>query len=393
MTTYHFKAQALTPIHVGSGCEIDPTEFLIKGEKLVQFNVSRIIEDLSPEEKYRFVSFIDRADLKEIQNFLRHHMDVNRHGLSSVDAAYDFRTEYETKASNPNNQFKVDMMPRNPHTGQVFIPGSSIKGAIRTAIVNWFANEKPETRPNVYDGVAREHNAGKKGTVLEERALNCSKRDTHKDIFRLLHVRDAVLPAQSTRIDRAVNSGAKGIQMWVERLKSMADFVTTPEFTVSIRLDRAAMKLPEVKNTMGRVLSINTILEACNRFYWGRMIAEGDRFDDRKTQGLSWQTIEKTFPQGRLENGDVVTINPSVSFWNDPELVSRRMLLRIGHFSHFESLSVNELREGYNVKKKTPIIDMGSTRTRCKMEKGKFPMPFGWLMLTLDEERDVDENY
>jgi CRISPR-associated protein Csm5 len=389
MTTYHFKAQALTPIHIGCGCEIEPTEFLIKDEKLVQFNAARVIENLPSKEKERFIAFTDRADLKEIQNFLRHHLDVERHGISTIDTAAGFRSEYAVKASNPNNQFRVDMMPRNPHTGQVYIPGSSIKGAIRTAVVDYFTNLNPETRPVVHEHVKNERFDNKKGQALEEKALNCLKKDTHRDIFRLIHVRDAVLPDCSTRIDRAANSGAKGIQMWVERIKSKVDQANSPEFTVSIRMDTIAMKHPSIKNNLGRTININTLFDACNRFYWGRMVAEGNRFDERASDGASWKSIEKTFPLGQLEDGRVLSINPSVSFWNDPEYLNRRMLLRVGHFSHFESLSVDELRRGWNARKKEPITDMGSTRTRCVMEKGKDAMPFGWLMLTLDQEKDV----
>lgn len=389
MTTYHFKAQALTPIYVGCGCEIEPTEFLIKDEKLVQFNAARVIENLPFEEKERFIAFTDRADFKEIQNFLRHHLDVKRHGISTMDTSAGFRSEYAVKASNPNNQFRVDMMPRNPHTGQVYIPGSSIKGAVRTAVVNYFTNLNSETRPVVHEHVKNERIDNKKGQALEEKALNCLKKDTHKDIFRLIHVQDAVLPDSSTRIDRAVNSGAQGIQMWVERIKSRADQATPPEFTVSIRMDTIAMKHSMVKNNLGRTISIDTILDACNRFYWGRIVAEGNHFDKKSSAGESWRAIEKTFPLGRLGDGSLVNINPSSPFWNDPEYVSRRMLLRIGHFSHFESLSVDELRKGWNVRKKEPITDMGSTRTRCVMEKGKNAMPFGWLMLTLDQDKDV----
>jgi CRISPR-associated protein Csm5 len=149
------------------------------------------------------------------------------------------------------------------------------------------------------------------------------------------------------------------------------------------------MKHPSIKNNLGRTININTLFDACNRFYWGRMVAEGNRFDERASDGASWKSIEKTFPLGQLEDGRVLSINPSVSFWNDPEYLNRRMLLRVGHFSHFESLSVDELRRGWNARKKEPITDMGSTRTRCVMEKGKDAMPFGWLMLTLDQEKDV----
>lgn len=391
MTTYHFKAQALTPIHIGCGCEIDPAEFLIQDDKLVQFNIARVIEGLSAEEKARFVSFTDRADLKEIQNFLRRHLDIGRHAISTVDTAAGFRREYAAKATNPNNRFRVEMMPRNLHTGQVAVPGSGIKGAIRTAIVNYLTNLDPATRPLVHQRVSNERDLKKKGRVLEEAALNYSSKEIHRDIFRLIHVGDAVLPDNATRIDQAVNAGVRGIQIWVERLKSKADLNRPPEFTVSIRLDTMATAHPAVKKSVGRDVDINLLFDACNQFYWGRMVAEADRFDDRAADGKSWQAIKKTFPQGQLEeNGPVIGINPSTSFWSHPGYVNRRLLLRVGHFSHFESLSVDELRMGENRQTRTHMAE-GTTRTRCAMENGKGPMPFGWLMLTLDQERGIED--
>lgn len=390
MTTYHFIAQALTPVHIGSGCEIDPNEFLLKDDMLIRFSPSQVIENLTAGEKQRFSAFLDRADLKEIQNFLRHHLDPETHGTAFIDTAEGFRKEYSAKAANPNNQFRVEMMPRNPHTGAVFIPGSSIKGAIRTAMVNYFANLDPATRPMVHQQVAAAE-PRKKGDILEEKAFGYSRRQVHGDFFRLLHVNDATLPPKSTRVDRALNSGAEGIQMWVERLKSKIDQQNPPAFKVSLRLDAMAMNHPAVKNHLGRTMDIDLIFEACNRFYWGRMTAEGDRFDERQANGASWQFIEKAFPLGRLEDGGIISINPSVPFWSDKAYVNRRMLIRVGHFSHFESLSVDELRKGWNMKKREPITGMGSTRTRCVMENGKHPMPFGWLMLTLDQETGIEK--
>ncbi|ABW66550.1 type III-A CRISPR-associated RAMP protein Csm5 [Desulfosudis oleivorans] len=388
MTTYHFKAQALTPIHIGCGCEIDPTEFLIKDETLVQFNTARVIKDLSPEEKTRFAAFADRADLKEMQNFLGHHLDIQRHAMNTIDASDAFIKEYTAKASNPNNRFIVSMMPRNPHTGSVYVPGSSIKGAIRTAVVNYFANIDANTRPSVHQKVQAERDIKKKCVALEETALNCRKSETHKDVFRLIHVSDAELPDNSTRIDWAENSGAKGIQMWVERVQSKADAATPPEFTVSIRLDSKAMKRPGVKENLGRELNIDLIMDACNRFYWARMIDEAARFDNKEADDTSWKAIEKLFPLGQLDNGQTISINPSVDVWDHREYVNRRMLIRVGHFSHFESLSVDELRQGWHAKKREPITQ-GSTRTRCTMENGQPAMPFGWLILTLDQEQGV----
>jgi CRISPR-associated protein Csm5 len=394
MTTYHFTAQTLTPVHIGCGKEIDPTEFLLNGDSLVQFNIAQIIDDLTQEERERFSVFLEKADLKEIQNFLRHHVE-NRHGIPAIGSAQDFQSEFKDKVSNPNNQFKVEMMPRNPHTGQAFIPGSSIKGAIRTALVNHFANLNPETKQKVHELTIRE-NIKKRAQILEENALNRLGKDTHRDIFRLIHVGDALLPENSTRIDRAANfnpskTGSENIQIWVERILSRADSATSPEFKVSLRIDKVMMNNRNVRENLGRTFLLGTILKACNDFYWGRMVAEGKRFDGKSENGEGWNTILKTFPQGKLENGDLVSIDPSSPYWNNKEYTKRRVLLRIGRFSHFESLSVDELRQGENAKTKAPITDMGATRTRCIMENGKKPMPFGWIMLTLDEEKDIED--
>ena len=91
------------------------------------------------------------------------------------------------------------------------------------------------------------------------------------------------------------------------------------------------------------------------------------------------------------EGGEVFTIDPTHRFWHIPDAGRKRMLLRIGRFSHFESLSVDGLREGYNIQARKPITNMGATRTRCLMENGRPPMPFGWLLLTLDCERGVSK--
>jgi CRISPR-associated protein Csm5 len=395
MTTYSFKAHALTPIHVGCGREIDPTEFVLKGEKLVQVNPARLIAGLPPAERDRFTGFLDRADLKEMQNFLRHHTDESRDGVSRIDTCRLFRNEYEAKASNPNNQFRVDMMPRNPHTGQAYIPGSGIKGAIRTAVVNYLVNHDPTAVGPEGRRAIQAVDVKRRGQELEEKALNRSLRETQRDIFRLVHVEDCALPDNSTRVDRAASfnpfkPGSEKIQIWVERLISAADTHRPLEFDVVVRIDTQAMANPSVKGTLGRTLDLDRMLEACNQFYWGRMVAEGDRFDDRAQDGPSWQSIHGVFPRGQMEEGgEVFTIDPTNPFWHIPDAGRKRMLLRIGRFSHFESLSVDGLRCGWNAQSRKPIEDMGATRTRCVMENGKPLMPFGWMLLTLDSEEGI----
>ncbi len=393
MTTYRFKAYALTPIHVGCGREIDPTEFVLADDKLLHVNMAALVNDLAPAERDRFSQFLDRADLKETQNFLRHQVKGGRHILGQVDACNAFLREFAAKASNPNNQFRVEMMPRNPYTGEPILPGSGIKGAIRTAVVNYFANLDPQTAPQV-QGI-RNIEINRRGQALEEAALARQHRDTHRDVFRLVHVEDVTLPRGSTLIDRAANinpnkPGAEKIQMWVERLKSQADTSTPPNFEVKVRIDMRAMRDSRINNLLGQTLDLDLICGACNKFYWGRMTAEGDKFDKRSQNGDSWRAIYNLLPKARFEDGKIVTLDPVSPYWENREIKRKRVLLRVGHFSHFESLSVDNYRQGYNIQARRPITGMGSTRTRCVMENKPFPMPFGWLLMTLDADGITD---
>jgi len=386
MKSYRFTAEALTPIHIGCGLEIDPTEFNLKGDRLMRFSPSLIIDNLHHDERSRFLAILDRADIKEIQNFLRSHFDESRHGLGKIEVSEQFSQEFRARISNPGSQFRVEMMPRNNHSGRVYIPGSSLKGAIRTAVINHFTNQVPESRHKVHDAVRAEKR--NKARVLEEAALNRRHNETHKDLFRFIHVDDIILPDDATRIDRVLNYKVSGtesaIPMWIERLKSRADMQNPPKFTVILRINEQAMKNEMVRNEVGRTLDLKTLMHACNHFYWQRMVSEGDCFDQRQTNGDGWSFIKKLFPKGKTEDGKIVTIEPSTPFWNSPEYQRKRILLRVGRFCHFESLSVDHLREGWNIQARRPIKGMGSSRTRCLLENGSRLVPFGWMVLMTD---------
>ncbi len=387
MKAYKFRAQALTPVHIGSGCEIEPMEFILHGGKIIQFNPVQVLSELPAPELDRYVRLVDSADLKGIQSFLRTHVDPGRHAIAELDASTAFRNEFEARIGNPNNRFRVDLMPRNPHSGQAYLPGSSIKGAMRTAVVNHFANLDTGSRDRVHRAV-NDAEISRKGRILEEEALNRAHKETERDVFRLVDVEDAALPRGSTRIDRAVNinpgkRGAEKIQIWAERITAVSDGpARAPGFTVTLHIDTLAMDNHHVRSSMGRELDLDTIIGACNSFYWNRMKAEGDKFDGRRSGGADWKALYDLFPKGRTPDGQIVAIEPSKPYWCTDK--RKRMILRVGRFSHFESLSVDELRQGYNVQARRPIRDMGATRTRCAIEGGKPAMPFGWLILTIE---------
>jgi CRISPR-associated protein Csm5 len=330
----------------------------------------------------QFETLAAKADLKALQAFFRDHANPERHALAWVDASKEFIREFERNAENPKNSFLVQMMPRNPQTGQGYLPGSSIKGAIRTAVVNHFTNLVPELKSHVHEAV-KGAEPKDKGRVLEQNALDRmvkgrdgrDRDEIARDVFRLIDVEDRELPSDSTVISRVYNwnphkAGAEQIHMWFERVKSRADGVN-PMFQVKLQIDEHAMKHPSVKAALGRTLDLRTIVNACNSFYWKRLGAELEKFwpgNSNPTRQALYRTMAVQDSKGR----QVVH-----------EVDYPRMLLRVGRFSHFESLSVDELREGWNAHKRIPIKEMGATRTLCQMADGEPALPFGWMMLSL----------
>jgi CRISPR-associated protein Csm5 len=248
--------------------------------------------------------------------------------------------------------------------------------------VNHFTNLVPSLKGPVHTAV-RHAQPRDKGRVLEQKALDRmiqpnegrERDEIDRDVFRLIDVEDTVLPADATLISRAYNwnplkAGAEKIQLWFERLKANAAGEKL-QFQVRLHVDEKAMNHPFVRRAIGRTIDMKTIMEACNTFYWGRLAAELEKFfpgDGNQTR----QTIYRTMAVPDGKGGLIVQ-----------ETEYPQMLLRLGRFSHFESLSVDELREGWNAQSNRPITGMGATRTLCHMGQGRPALPFGWVLLSL----------
>lgn len=136
MTRYLCKAQALTPVHVGCGRTLDPGAFLLRENDLLHFNPAMVLRDLSPHDRKQFMSIADRGNFVDLQGFFRRHCDPERHGLGLIPIGSAVRRELEAKLGTPENRFEIQLMPRNALSGRVYLPGSGIKGALRTAVVN-----------------------------------------------------------------------------------------------------------------------------------------------------------------------------------------------------------------------------------------------------------------
>lgn len=378
MTVYRFTATPLTPIHIGTGDTLAPEDYLLRDDQLIRFNRSAVVRDMTPELRQRLETLLDNArsfeQLAQAQEIIRGACDPERHTLGRIGISAESRNALQTLVKGDNagavgRNREVHPFIRNDITGRPYIPGSSLKGAIRTALVNHYTQQH---LTGIGQAVARA-DVRHKAQTLETEALNFEFRHLQSEPMRLFKVADAGLPDGCTRIDRALQyqrgKGFNDIQMHFERLLSRADGENIG-FEVELELDNLTLADPRVRRLIGRAITFDDIRKACNSFYTGRLLAEHQRF-----------FTDDSTPELRYGAQGVVKLPPG-KILIAKSLRESGMLLRIGRFSHFESLSVDELRQGFNIQKKQSI-DEGGTRTLCRSARigEAVPLSFGWLLL------------
>lgn len=138
---YKIKAEVLTPLSVGAGAEKDwakNVDYVIVDEKLYKLNLNKLINHgLSPDEL---------ASLFALKNGKGLVAKLGTH-LESVS---DFIIPIKVQSENDIKAFV-----RNQLSGRPIIPGSSLKGAIRSKIFKYLCeNSKDENKVfgNIKDG-------------------------------------------------------------------------------------------------------------------------------------------------------------------------------------------------------------------------------------------------
>ena len=127
--------EPISPVFIGSGEKVGKFETLVDGDKTYILNFDKLMENdkfvaffVEKMDKILDPSTKDRA-LKDIFNCLK--MNVEDYSHTSFPTITDY---------DKNGKAKTLQISRFVHTaGRFYIPGSSIKGAIRTALIK--ANE------------------------------------------------------------------------------------------------------------------------------------------------------------------------------------------------------------------------------------------------------------
>ena len=177
------RLHVLSPIHIGCDDVYEPTNFVIdeNRRKLIEFDPLDFIKRLSPHQRAEFSRICSGDNLLSIFKFIKQALNHEISGRE-INIASGLSEHYKKVLSMSSydskviiNQFTLNKTAYNPQTKQVYIPGTSIKGAIRTAYLSHLAINMGKK------------NAREKANDLEKELLGGS---FDADPFRMIKVSD-----------------------------------------------------------------------------------------------------------------------------------------------------------------------------------------------------------
>lgn len=176
------QLKTLSPVHIGSGNQITPNaEYLYFSEhkELAIIDDRKILEIIGEEEIPTWLDYIEKCEQSFVDYLLRRSPD-----LKPIQVAKRLVKYKGMRRIGTNNPLREQI-----HTGMggAYFPGSSIKGAFRTALLG---NKMMESEEKLQE--KKVLNKNRRGSLFKDREIvqNIFGSNPNKDWFRVLQVSD-----------------------------------------------------------------------------------------------------------------------------------------------------------------------------------------------------------
>ena len=402
LSSYRLDISTLSPVHIGTGQAYDTNGYVIDGDTLHHFDTAAAMAALSAADRDRLLALVSRggsdALLREVQRFfhdrrdaLMAHATLRLPVLQGVADLYHSRigqvANREDDGSKVINRLTVERNAYDPVRNRPVLYGSSLKGAMRTAVLDHY-NEGRE---------AFEHKGLHEfqGRILRYRDDE-GRQHLERDPFRLLQIGDAAwsaddeLPAGEVLFavnrKRAPVTDQKGNlrPSRAENLYQTLECAPGSRFR-AFSASLVVQDVGRVSNASGpklpapdRRFGVDALIAHCNAFYRPILERELAQLRERDYVDARWARTIGDLLRGPM--GDALDQR-------------RAFLLRVGRHSGAESVTLNGVRKIRIMQAAgQPAADATEPLTwwlAASDEKQRTDLlPFGWLLV---EVRDRDE--
>ncbi|OEU64699.1 MAG: type III-A CRISPR-associated RAMP protein Csm5, partial [Desulfobacterales bacterium PC51MH44] len=366
-----FYIQTISPVHIGCDEFYEPTGFVLdkNARQMIVFDPLSFISQMEDADKAEFSQICAKgtiASILEIYKFMQNKTAEGR----MIDVCPDFLEHYKQTLSlqmrNPReiqqnlNRFAIPRTAFRTVDQRPYIPGSTIKGALRTAYLNLMESEKKLS----------EKGKERKARNLEQRLIEYN--GIPADPFRMVKVSDFMPVDKSrTRIVYGINKKkkpsdreARGMPLIFEVIQPGSVFVGT-----------IAVDSPISGSGIRKSVSMEKLLDSSTLFY----------------------ANEKEREEKELSNIGVKVVSDNAS-QDDKD----SFMARVGRHSGAESVTIEGHRDIFIMGKRgeKKYLNHATTLWLASDERKPVSMnnlqPFGWVRLNrltdnLAEEFQIKE--
>jgi len=374
MNTYNFKIDFLSPVHIGDGEELEPYDYVVKNNIFYRINLEKFLSEFDNYLKDEFYIILNSNDFIKLREFIYKNCDIEKYSVYGAKTSKRFKNEYEKNLNNIKNSLRVSSFMKNNEYKPI-IPGSSIKGAIRTAILgqilklkgsNYRINKIKEMQNNFSYIKSNNRRFDVYANYIESSLLNHDPIDIKSDPFRVLRVSDTVVEDKSELFVGQVFNRRLKNKVFSDKKETYNVFIeVTPSLSANpsnynsivfakegkIIFDRDLFNACKQKRIFKTdfILDKDFIISSCNDFYNEVFLFEKEKFYN------IGEKIKYNVIQGAFSN-----------------LKDNEFIIRIGKFSQFESLTLKGFEELVNIKH-------GNSRNFFENL-----YPLGWVKVTLN---------
>ncbi len=352
------KVELLTPVFIGSGDTLDGFSYTIQQKETGEYELIYMDLDnwlVHSSHKEQANTLLQGNNYLEIRKFIQKNFNADRFALARypVEKSIGKKFVNEIVQEGSRNRLLIDAALKNSLSHRLLIPGSSIKGSIRTALMDYLDQKYCTPGPV--------QTAGK---VVAESLFG----DIADNALKALKIGDFEVPFASGRVVGA------------QEMKKNPDKESTPKNNCEVVWPDHQIKpasnwvLGFGKDSSGKInikhkesIDQQKLFNIANVYFKKRFDTEWDKFYAQDHFQEVREILEPI--KGRIEQLNM-----------DSE-----MLIRVGHYSHVEAVTITRNKPQERFSKGKPL-GHGKTRT---LANGLFP--FGWVILSIANEKDVIE--
>ena len=350
METFKLKLTVISPIHIGTGEDYEPINYVIDKTKvklpdgkivekdyMFVFNEIEFFSNLDNAKKQEFNKIVSNTSYDarfQLYGFISINKDIAKKiAFQKVSVYKSVADEYykgigkvvqkEGDGKKVFNNFTIAKTYISPNSQKPILLGSSLKGSISTAYQEeLFNQEKQGNKEERYKNV-------------ENKML----KPTQDNLFKNFLIADAIPIKQGTFVSEAINKKRKiersGIPVRVQAIVEGSEFKT--QVTIKEKLD------------------FKSIIKSCNDHYLPLFKSQFNTQTDEFTRA----SLSDTF----LSKYEKLSLNPN------------QFLLKVGKYSGARAVTIDGIRK-IKIKTNRGFVDKDEETTFWSIDK----KPFGWLL-------------